>query len=185
MFQLLVKTYNKWLSSPPIAQVSTKHIEFFSVPRSKKEYKIVMGAYIPTTLATKNRISDEYEKVAIPKEGNQCKHGEDCYLLGTHVCEPNKLLLSDSLASHSCASSNSIQQGLVILYKRMKAELKRLSDEDYDSMRLVGYQDCIFDFMLGCEELFNVDVKYPQLPISEQGVPVSDTTTDHSSNADD
>jgi hypothetical protein len=35
-----MEAYNKWLSSPPIAQVQKEFIEFFSVPRGKKEYKI-------------------------------------------------------------------------------------------------------------------------------------------------
>jgi hypothetical protein len=35
-----MKEYNKWLSSPPIAQVRDEDREFFSVPRGKKEYKI-------------------------------------------------------------------------------------------------------------------------------------------------
>jgi hypothetical protein len=95
-FEADFEIYNLWLSSPPIAIVPTKFIEFFSVPRGEGEYEI---DYVDDGIDRNGE--KKYKGVAIPiKEGNNA---------------PNKLLLSDSLASHSCAETSLLDKKEYIL----------------------------------------------------------------------
>lgn len=211
--------YNLWLSSPPIAIVRDEDIEYASVVRPISDYEIKVRAVkcSSSIFWYKNRLNEcfefeEYdngykvahgvpdfgtgyayiqyedgELVAIPKEGNSA---------------PNKVLLSDSLASHSCTVGNYTGQEKPFAFviktivhnnDHLRGMIDIDSEEycfhycDIDNVleglqisrkdvwleeRLKVYMRSMADAARGINALLN----------SEQSAQVSDTTTDHSSN---
>ena len=105
------REYQEWLSSPPIAIVMDEHVAYFSgFPVDESMYEI---DYVEDGIDRNGE--KKYKAVAIPKEGNNA---------------PNKLLLSDSLVSHTGTVGNSIREVSVLLIEKRKKFFDKASKAD-------------------------------------------------------